>query len=100
MKEDKYVSAKQLLKALQDSTRMIILDARSKAAWQQTHIPGSVSVPYYEEPDKFIKNSINRDTLLKKPLGLTEVEKKDLENFLLSLTDRKFKKKAIAKTEY
>jgi mono/diheme cytochrome c family protein/rhodanese-related sulfurtransferase len=64
LKEDKYVSAKQLIKALKDSTRMIILDARSKAAWQQTHIPGAVSVPYYEEPDKFIKNIPNDNTLI------------------------------------
>lgn len=50
-------------------------------------------IDYYNEPDKFISNSINRDTLLKKPLGLTEQDKTDLENFLLSLTDRRFKKK-------
>ena len=47
---------------------------------------------YYDDPDKFVKNSVNRDTLLSKPLGLTEGEKQDLENFLLSLTDRRFKK--------
>ncbi len=64
LKEDKYVSAKQLLKALKDSSRMIILDARSKAAWQQTHIPGAISVPYYEEPDKFIKNIPNDNTMI------------------------------------
>ncbi len=50
-------------------------------------------IDYYNEPDKFVNNSINRDSLLNKPLGLTEGEKKDLENFLLSLTDRRFKKK-------
>ncbi len=49
-------------------------------------------IDYYNEPDKFIPNSINRDSLLKKPLGLTEDEKKDLENFLLSLSDRRFTK--------
>lgn len=49
-------------------------------------------IDYYNEPDKFIPNSINRDTLLKKPLGLTEEDKKDLENFLLSLSDRRFTK--------
>lgn len=48
-------------------------------------------IDYYDEPDKFIQNSINRDTLLSKPLGLTETEKKDLENFLLSLSDERFK---------
>lgn len=49
-------------------------------------------IDYYNEPDKFIPNAINRDSLLKKPLGLTENEKKDLENFLLSLSDRRFTK--------
>jgi len=50
-------------------------------------------IEYYNEPDKFVSNSINRDTLLNKPLGLTASEKKDLENFLLSLTDDRFVKK-------
>ncbi|MCE3227844.1 MAG: cytochrome-c peroxidase [Bacteroidetes bacterium] len=50
-------------------------------------------IDYYDEPDKFVNNSINRDTLLKKPLGLTATEKKDLENFLLSLSDERFSKK-------
>lgn len=50
-------------------------------------------IEYYNEPDKFVNNSINRDTLLNKPLGLTSEEKKDLENFLLSLTDERFTKK-------
>ncbi|MBK6521465.1 MAG: cytochrome-c peroxidase [Sphingobacteriaceae bacterium] len=49
-------------------------------------------IEYYNEPDKFVKNSINRDSLLNKPLGLTQEEKKDLENFLLTLTDERFKK--------
>lgn len=50
-------------------------------------------IDYYNEPDKFVSNSINRDTLMNKPLGLTEEEKKDLENFLLALTDDRFAKK-------
>ena len=50
-------------------------------------------IDYYNEPDKFISNSVNRDTLLAKPLGLTEQEKKDLEAFMLSLTDSRFLKK-------
>ena len=56
-------------------------------------------IDYYDEPDKFISNSVNRDSLLIKPLNLTEVEKKDLENFLLSLTDRRFSKKQDNKRE-
>lgn len=50
-------------------------------------------IDYYNEPDKFIPDAINRDTLLSKPLGLTEQEKSDLEAFLLSLTDRQFSAK-------
>jgi cytochrome c peroxidase len=49
-------------------------------------------IDYYDTPDKFISNSINRDSLLKKPLGLSETDKKDLENFLLSLSDERFLK--------
>ena len=50
-------------------------------------------IDYYNEPDKVISNSVNRDTSMAKPLGLTEQEKKDLEAFLLSLTDKRFLKK-------
>jgi len=47
-------------------------------------------IDYYNEPGKFINNSINRDTLLNKPLNLTKIEKRDLEFFLLSLSDYRF----------
>lgn len=50
-------------------------------------------IDYYDNPDKFVPNSINRDSLLAKPLGLSESEKIDLENFLMALTDRRFAKK-------
>ncbi len=50
-------------------------------------------IDYYDQPDKVISNSINRDTLLAKPLNLTEQEKLDLEAFLLALSDRRFLKK-------
>jgi len=62
LREERYVSAEQLLKALKDSSRIIMLDARSEAAWHQTHIPGSISVPYYKDPDKFIKDIPNDST--------------------------------------
>lgn len=55
LREGLYLSAEQLLKAIKDSARLIILDARSKAAWHQTHIPGSISIPYYQDPDSFLK---------------------------------------------
>jgi cytochrome c peroxidase len=49
-------------------------------------------IAYYDDPDKFVPNSINRDTSLAKPLHLTTEEKKDLEAFLNSLTDYRFLK--------
>ena len=49
-------------------------------------------IEFYNDPGKIVPNSINRDSLLAKPLGLTDDEKKDLEAFLLSLTDKRFEK--------
>jgi cytochrome c peroxidase len=49
-------------------------------------------IDYYDNPNKVVAQSINRDTLLSKPLNLSEQEKKDLENFLVALTDRRFAK--------
>lgn len=51
-------------------------------------------IDYYNEPDKIVANSVNRDALLKEPLHLTALEKKDLENFLMSLSDKRFTKKS------
>lgn len=47
-------------------------------------------IDYYDQPDKFITHSLNRDSLLAKPLGLTEQDKQDIEAFLLALTDKSF----------
>jgi len=49
-------------------------------------------IDYYDHPDKFVTHSINRDTLLAQPLGMTEQEKTDLEAFLRALTDERFVK--------
>jgi len=56
LRDGKFVPAEQVLKALKDKSKMVILDARSKAGWHQSHIPGAVPVPYYQEPDTFIKD--------------------------------------------
>jgi cytochrome c peroxidase len=45
---------------------------------------------YYNNPQQFVKGSINTDPLVKKPLGLSEREKKDIVAFLKILTDRRF----------
>ncbi len=64
LRENRFVSAVQVYQALKDSARMVLLDARSKVAWRQTHIPGSVPVPYYEEPDTFVKDLPNDSTMI------------------------------------
>ena len=48
-------------------------------------------IDYYDRPDHFGLNSVGRDTLLLRPLQLTETEKEDLEAFLNALTDKRFK---------
>lgn len=62
LRENLYVSSEQVAQALKDSMKMVILDARSKVAWKQMHIPGSFPVPYYEEPKEFIDDIPNDDT--------------------------------------
>lgn len=62
LRENQYVSAAQVAQAMKDSMKMVILDARSKVAWKQMHIPGSFPVPYYEEPEAFINDIPNDDT--------------------------------------
>lgn len=49
-------------------------------------------IDYYDNPDAFVHNSIGRDPLLAKPLGLTPQEKSDLKIFLEALTDEQFVK--------
>lgn len=48
-------------------------------------------IEYYDDPYKFISAPLNIDSTLRKPLGLSETEKADLLEFLLTLTDKQFK---------
>jgi cytochrome c peroxidase len=47
-------------------------------------------INFYDSTESFVPQPFNKDSLLAKPLGLTEREKKDLEAFLISLTDKRF----------
>jgi len=49
-------------------------------------------IDYYDEPDKTVPNALNRDTVMNKPLHLSESEKVDLEAYLHALTDDRFRK--------
>ncbi|MBU6340733.1 MAG: cytochrome-c peroxidase [Bacteroidetes bacterium] len=50
-------------------------------------------IDYYDEPDRFVPDAINRDSLLAQPLHLTLQEKSDLKAFLEALTDDRWSKK-------
>jgi len=50
-------------------------------------------IDYYNDPDKIVPDAINRDSLLSKPLNLSEPDKQDLENFLKSLTSKSLTRK-------
>lgn len=52
-------------------------------------------IEYYDNPFKFVKEPINMDSTLLKPLNLSKQEKKDLLNFLLTLTDKQFKNRTF-----
>lgn len=45
---------------------------------------------FYDNPQKMVPNALNVDTLLQKPLHLTEQEEADIIEFLKALTDRQF----------
>lgn len=47
-------------------------------------------VDYYNNTKKKVPNSINIDSALSKPLGLSELEKKDLVAFLKTLSDKHY----------
>ncbi len=49
-------------------------------------------VEYYNTPDKFVKNSMNRDLSLGSSLNLSDGEMNDIVAFLEALTDDRFKK--------
>ena len=48
-------------------------------------------IEFYNDPRKVIPNAIGVDSLLTKPLDLTQQDKDDLEAFLKALTDKQFK---------
>jgi mono/diheme cytochrome c family protein/rhodanese-related sulfurtransferase len=48
LRDERFVSAEQLERALRERRRIIIIDARSPSDWIQFHIPGAVPIPYYD----------------------------------------------------
>ncbi|MHA4843527.1 cytochrome-c peroxidase [Flavitalea antarctica] len=49
-------------------------------------------IDFYNDPKSIVPDALYTDTVLTRPLGLTDEEKKDIRAFLLSLTDKRFAK--------
>ncbi len=49
-----YVSSDDLLKALTEKKRMVLLDTRVTSVWQRVHIEGAVPMPYYSDFDAIV----------------------------------------------
>ena len=48
LKEDRYVPAADVKAALDKGAKMVIVDARPPSDWLHVHIPGAISIPYYD----------------------------------------------------
>lgn len=48
LREDRFVPAADVAAALAAKRRLVILDARASSDWRLGHIPGAISMPYYE----------------------------------------------------
>lgn len=49
LREDRFVPAEQVKKALDAKQRIVIIDARPPSDWIQFHIPGAISLPYHDQ---------------------------------------------------
>jgi cytochrome c oxidase cbb3-type subunit 3/ubiquinol-cytochrome c reductase cytochrome c subunit len=50
LREERFVSVDQVKAALDAKNRMVLIDARAGSEWLITHIPGAISVAYYQSP--------------------------------------------------
>ncbi len=62
LRDDRYVPAAQVVQALEEGRRFILLDTRPASAWQRSHIPGAVPMPYYREAERAGENLPNDGT--------------------------------------
>lgn len=62
LREGRYVPAAEVVAALEQKRRFILLDTRPASAWQRSHIPGAVPMPYYRDGDRAGENLPNDGT--------------------------------------
>ena len=48
LRDDRFVPAEQVKRALDEKRKIVIIDARAPSDWIQFHIPGAISIPYYD----------------------------------------------------
>ncbi len=48
LKEDRYVPAADVKAAMDKGAKLVIVDARPPSDWLRVHIPGAISIPYYD----------------------------------------------------
>ena len=63
-REGRYVPAADVAAALEAGQRMVLLDARPVSDWLRSHLPGAVSVPFYNDVADLAKHLPNDDTYL------------------------------------
>ena len=55
LRQGRYVPMDQVMKALKNKNRLVLLDTRTTSEWHNAHIPGAIPIPYYiseEEVDR------------------------------------------------
>jgi cytochrome c oxidase cbb3-type subunit 3 len=62
LRDGRYVAAAEVVAALEEKKRFILLDTRPASAWQRSHIPGAVPMPYYRDKSRAGENLPNDGT--------------------------------------
>ena len=62
LRAGRYVPAAEVVAALDQKKRFILLDTRPASAWQRSHIPGAVPMPYYRDKSRAGENLPNDGT--------------------------------------
>lgn len=62
LRDGRYVPAAEVVSALEQKKRFILLDTRPASAWQRSHIPGAVPMPYYRDKSRAGENLPQDDT--------------------------------------
>lgn len=62
LREGRYVPAREVVKALEEKNKVILLDTRPGSAWQRIHIPGAIPMPYYRDKSRIAEYLPNDGT--------------------------------------